>query len=545
MALQNLQERLNQAEMRLQMTGNNGQECRRSRGLGSITSDPATDPTTPNSGNNQGLPAVLPVNLDLEDPDQYNILASWDQATVDEIAAAFQHAGGDMMMYQSTNNGTLSKTDAAVATALSSPAGDDHTQPLSNTSPARVEHQQIPPDSYMSCVQIASNPKGLQLSQDTFHHLQALALKYAVCMAGAHVSRDPQLEEQCYFQARFHLEQAELEVRGSCIWTLEAVQALLLVARYEYTHFGSPRATLTMHEEMRSAFFAALSMGFRKPSITSLSDAADGFRVFGNLNRKRAAKSQGEPKGSIFDPISPSIIEHLEPFSLLVVSLRVSAEADQHHWKVAADMEGSVFQYNFCHYHDRIETEIATLVSHLTAIPASAAVAQPGDEMLVLAVIIALGARIQLYNTAILHGRMAKFLDPAANECRRQNSSTAHDISDILLRVDVLDSSKVSIYREAGFFILPSLALAAEAHLTMCQAQGAHTADGNRPYASHETRKSLEAIYLVMEACNDDTKQYDDHLRKYQAFLDATRPGKQLRTEFSSLTASKSRYHES
>lgn len=73
---------------------------------------------------------------------------------------------------------------------------------------------------------------------------QALALKYAICMAGAYF--DSSLAEQCYMTTRYHLEHAELETDGSSIWTIEAAQTLILMARFELTHLNSPRVLITM-----------------------------------------------------------------------------------------------------------------------------------------------------------------------------------------------------------------------------------------------------------------------------------------------------------
>lgn len=85
---------------------------------------------------------------------------------------------------------------------------------------------------------------------------QTLALKYAVCMAGAQAERDAfQFREQCYVAARFHLEQAELGSRSSSFWNVEAAQALVLVARFEFEHFTSPRTMVTT-----SRLFALMSV---------------------------------------------------------------------------------------------------------------------------------------------------------------------------------------------------------------------------------------------------------------------------------------------
>lgn len=75
-------------------------------------------------------------------------------------------------------------------------------------------------------------------------------------MAGAHIeSTASQLKDECYIAARFHLEHAELGSDVSSFWTVEAAQALVLVARFEFGHFASPRAMITM-----SRLFALLSI---------------------------------------------------------------------------------------------------------------------------------------------------------------------------------------------------------------------------------------------------------------------------------------------
>lgn len=75
---------------------------------------------------------------------------------------------------------------------------------------------------------------------------QARALKYAICMAGAHLSKDVSRERHFYKTTRYHIEQAELEAHTSAFWSLEVAQALILVARYELTHINSPRALITI-----------------------------------------------------------------------------------------------------------------------------------------------------------------------------------------------------------------------------------------------------------------------------------------------------------
>lgn len=77
-----------------------------------------------------------------------------------------------------------------------------------------------------------------------------------MCLAGAQADRDAfQFREQCYVAARFHLEQAELGSDASSFWNVDAAQALVLVARFEFEHFASPRAMVTT-----SRLFALISV---------------------------------------------------------------------------------------------------------------------------------------------------------------------------------------------------------------------------------------------------------------------------------------------
>ena len=81
---------------------------------------------------------------------------------------------------------------------------------------------------------------------------QQLALKYAVAMSGAGTAATPsQKGEQCYIAARSHLEKAEIQIDGACPWNIETVQALTLVARYEFINTNPARALLTTNRLMR------------------------------------------------------------------------------------------------------------------------------------------------------------------------------------------------------------------------------------------------------------------------------------------------------
>lgn len=135
-----------------------------------------------------------------------------------------------------------------------------------------------------------------------------------------------------------------------------------------------------------------------------------------------------------------------DPFEVLCVALRIASDGDHHNRMTIADVDGlDLPSFNFCRGHERIETEIGTVVRQLLATsPPSNLSSDPHCELQVLTLLSALGTRIQLFNTAVCHGRKAKFLDPIVNECREENVSTAIDISDLLCRAEVLRPDKVS-----------------------------------------------------------------------------------------------------
>lgn len=61
----------------------------------------------------------------------------------------------------------------------------------------------------------------------------------------------PRKGEQCYLAARSHLEKAEMQIDGACPWNIETVQALTLVARYEFINTNPARALLTTNRLLR------------------------------------------------------------------------------------------------------------------------------------------------------------------------------------------------------------------------------------------------------------------------------------------------------
>lgn len=98
---------------------------------------------------------------------------------------------------------------------------------------------------------------------------------------------------------------------------------------------------------------------------------------------------------------------------------------------------------------------------------------------------------------------------------------------------------QIAIYREASFYIMPSLALAAEAHMRLAEASaskitGAATKNSQH-FLSSESRESLSVLYRAMEACKDETDRYANLLGQCKGFLGSLGSGKRLRTEFTSF----------
>jgi len=135
-----------------------------------------------------------------------------------------------------------------------------------------------------------------------------------------------------------------------------------------------------------------------------------------------------------------------EPFGLLCICLRIAIEAELHDRMTAAVVAGADLpSFNFCRDHERIETKIGTVVTKwLTSSSPSALSSSLHCELRVLALLSALGTRIQLFNTAIYHGGKSKFLNTISSECREESVSSAVDISDLLCYAEVRRPDKVS-----------------------------------------------------------------------------------------------------
>lgn len=80
---------------------------------------------------------------------------------------------------------------------------------------------------------------------------QCIALKYAIALSGSTACGESALAMESYMAARFHLERAENLAGNSSFLNVETVQALLLVARFEFTHISGPKGLLTIARAMQ------------------------------------------------------------------------------------------------------------------------------------------------------------------------------------------------------------------------------------------------------------------------------------------------------
>ncbi|KAL2284649.1 hypothetical protein FJTKL_08747 [Diaporthe vaccinii] len=513
---------------------------------------------------------------------------AWDQPMIDDFGSHLGVSGrlGSTVSVSPLTYGTVSDSiptpvetaGTTVSTATSSRActvpyelGHDHSDQPSppengfGTVPISAETCARLFEAYFHVVQ-----KHLPLlSKDVFYSTlqqssdkhQTLALKYAVCMAGAQAERDAfQFREQCYAAARFHLEQAELGSRSSSFWNVEAAQALVLVARFEFGHFASPRAMITTsrlfallsvlcHQDisdsekeqnedeeepnlLRMVMLVSLSMKFREtgvlgnskfkpPSVSNIYDEIDLDRLKINLLTT-----------------SRSIPEN-DAFGVLCVALKIASDTGQHDRMTTRAASGvDMPSFNFCRTHERIETKIGTIVTQWLTSPSSSALSSgPHCELRVLALLVALGTRIQLFNTAVYHSGRSKFLHSITHEFREESVSSAIDTSDLLRYAEVLRPDKITIYREASFYVMPPLRLAAEALVAVLQARGQDSAR-RIPHGYLEVRQSLKTILQVMEACKNEAGSYNDCIGMVRAYLGSLEEtSTPLRTGFSASSS--------
>lgn len=142
-----------------------------------------------------------------------------------------------------------------------------------------------------------------------------------------------------------------------------------------------------------------------------------------------------------------SIPEDINLFTLFCTSLRILGEANSHHRTATTEVAGNHFPCSkFYHDHDRIDAEIGTVVSWLTDAGPSTLSTGPQCELRVLILLNVLGARIQLFNTAVIYAQNSKLLKPVVEIHHKESVSTAIGVSEVLFHAGVLKADKVTSF---------------------------------------------------------------------------------------------------
>ncbi|EFQ99791.1 hypothetical protein MGYG_02803 [Nannizzia gypsea CBS 118893] len=408
-------------------------------------------------------------------------------------------------------------------------------------------------------LQLVDQMKTLQSTLSTDTH-QGQALRYAVGMAGAGTFENPaDLQQQCYVAARFHLEMAETQTDSSSLFSLETVQALILVARFEFTHGREAAALITAArlsrligllgydrlgvsdtrtdkggilspvrlEEMKRTFWT----GFLLKCHATTRCPGTAPIVVDEIHTVLPSKlTTTESDHGIFirEAGTQSAIENLQPFSLLVLAMNLLASTHQHQRMTEANVARTGAQdYNFCLTHERIDTKINII---LNCISSFILLKGPDTEICVLTLVIVLGVRIALYNAAIVNVQKASFLGPIVGESEKIGISAANAMCDVLLEADVLGARQAPIYKEMSLFIMPPLSLAASIQLRVLESwkrgTGLNTYNTNR-----EIRLSLKTIFNAMNTFKGSTTHYEPQITKCREFLDSIQFGERFNSE--------------
>lgn len=97
--------------------------------------------------------------------------------------------------------------------------------------------------------------------------------------------------------------------------------------------------------------------------------------------------------------------------------------------------------YNFCLAHERVEEMIGVILDALSDYTQS--LLKPDNELQVLALIIAFGARIMVYQAAIVNVQKASFLGPVVGESQKICFSVANAMFDLVLQAEILSPGLV------------------------------------------------------------------------------------------------------
>ncbi|KAJ2992877.1 hypothetical protein NUW58_g2022 [Xylaria curta] len=344
-------------------------------------------------------------------------------------------------------------------------------------------------------------PSKVPLAQDITNNLSA------VCMAGAHVTNDGNLEKKFYLETRAHLEAAELQDDELVFATLETAQTLFLLVRQK-------------RNEIKNTLWITFSLCYILPrSVAYEALVSNNFDP--ELFPKSSLANAGyQDKGGLNAPGFSAAGEDMDDLGTIFLAAEIFAATRRHHNFTAANVERTGAQeYNFCHAHETLEGKINSIISLLTSAPPGAAFIDQLNSLQVLALLIALGARIILYTTAPINSKKAGFLRAVVPECRKIATLAANDMCDVLAQTGALRPDRLAEFREIKIFAMPMLVLATEAQLSMLREE--EKQEGASTYViGREARTSLEIFVKAMDTWKDDVKLYSQCLAECQSYLD-------------------------
>ncbi|KAI5460569.1 hypothetical protein BGZ63DRAFT_248801 [Mariannaea sp. PMI_226] len=404
---------------------------------------------------------------------------------------------------------------------------------------------------------------------------QSQALRAAIAMSGAASMDDNEAASHWYTRARAHVEKAEMELDNSSFQTLDTAQALLLIARFEFSHatattrralltmarlsqllllLGYDRldgASMTVHgkpqeyeadidlsgdtdlmHEKRCTFWIAFSMHCTCSMNLSHALLNNPSEICTKLPMTTSA---GSGRTLIPFPhhgdIAHTIVDTLDVFPLFILSVHHLLQTDHHEKMTTANVTGTgAPDYNFCLMHEKMDNSANAILASLMSSSITSKV--HGTELRTLVLLITLSARIKLYKAAIINVQKAEFLAPVVSECQRMGVMTANAMSDILLEAEALSESRITIYKAMSLFIMPPLVAAAEIQLCVLK-NGMKEIGQNVFYTNRETRQSLETMCAAMLSLRGTSDKYNSVIEEAQTFLNSAQVRKRPNPDMS------------
>ncbi|KAL2819697.1 hypothetical protein BJX63DRAFT_381476 [Aspergillus granulosus] len=456
-------------------------------------------------------------------------------------------------------DGTPSGLDLNMANLKDNPPGPTFNPQFEQPTPLSGLEQQYQP--YFDIVQkhmMLIDQQEFWQSVVPMETHQCMALKYAAALSGSTACGDSALAMESYIAARFHLERAENLADNSSFLNLETVQALLLVARFEFTHISGPKGLLTIARAMQLLSLLGYDMldrtsadGERDSSPMMLPkthspgciqmirrafwiafamhcNAAASFSCCIPVKDSEIGTAMPVPNPTIesdanqhvylSEEITNTMAKGFSVFSLFIFAMKLVVDGDRHRQSTKKYVRDNASDYNFCLVHEKIGREITIMSNTLSE---QEFLDGPDHELRVLTCIIVLGARIDWFKTAIIGSQKAAFLGPIAKEYRTSCIAVTNAMCDLLLQANVTDAKQIPACKEMSLFIMRPLALAAEVQLDVLQ--NPQDMSYNAFSSTREIRQNLELLCNVMVVCKPATGEYDPKIQACTAFLEKTK----------------------